>query len=151
MKKEIRNSALKRLSTYLSENKLRATTQRETILTIFTDLGRHITAEELYEILRKHDSSIGHATVYRALRLFVDAGLVRELNFNDGVLRYETLTGKEPQDYIICVKCGIKIAFIDDRIREIQDEIAKKHGFALTKVNHTLFGKCAKCIKQEAR
>lgn len=147
MKKEIRNNALKRLSAYLSEKKLRATGQRETILTVFTDLGRYTTAEELYEILKKHDSSIGHATVYRALRLFVDAGLVRELNFNDGVLRYEGLTGKEPHDYLICVECGSKTAFLDGRVREIQKETAEKHGFTLKNVNHTLFGKCSKCSK----
>jgi len=145
MKKETKNLALKRLSAYLSEKKLRATSQREIILGTFIDMGKHTTAEELYEALKKFDSSIGHATVYRALRLFVDAEIARELNFNDGSVRYESVVGKEPHDHIICKKCGAMVEFLDESIRQAQDEIAKKYGYSLKNRSHILFGVCPKC------
>jgi Fur family ferric uptake transcriptional regulator len=147
MKKETQNIASKRLSEYLSEKKLRATSQREIILKTFIDLGMHPTAEELYESLKKFDASIGHATVYRALRLFVDAGIARELNFNDGSVRYESIAGKEPHDHLVCVKCGTSLEFTDSRIKSIQDETASKYGYTLKNRSHILFGTCSKCTK----
>jgi Fur family ferric uptake transcriptional regulator len=147
MKKEIHETAQKQLSDYLSEHKLRATTQREIILQAFIDNGKHVTAEDLYEVLKKKDGSIGHATVYRALRLFVSAALARELNFNDGSLRYEMIVDQGPHDHLVCTSCGEVIEFEDPAVSGIQDEVAEQYGYTLKNRSHILFGICSKCAK----
>ena len=91
----------------------------------------------------KADSSIGLATVYRTLRLFVEAGIASERRFQEGVTRYEP---QQPHhDHLICVRCGRIVEFENDAIERLQDEIAAHHGFTLLSHRHELYGACEAC------
>lgn len=147
MKKDTKTTALKKLSEYLSAQKLRATTQRETILLTFIGMNKHCTAEELCDSLKEIDPTIGHATVYRALKLFKDASIAREINLNEGSIRYESIINKEPKDYLVCDKCSSVTEFVCKEIRKLQDGIAAKHNYTLKNRSHILFGICPKCKK----
>ena len=54
-----------KLAEYLAGKGLKSTRQRDVIMDAFVDAGRHLTAEELYHLVKKSDSHIGYATVYR--------------------------------------------------------------------------------------
>ncbi len=59
----MRKKAAERLSEYLSGRGLKSTRQRDDILSIFLAAGRHVSAEELYLLVRKSHPGIGYATV----------------------------------------------------------------------------------------
>ncbi len=135
------------LSNYIKSRNLKHSEQRQIILDAFLKTERHLTAEELYEIVKKKNSNIGQATIYRAMKLFSDAGLCRELKVEDGVTRYEHLFNHEHHDHLICTECGKIVEILSPEIEEEQDRIAKKNGFVLEKHRFELYGVCRDCRK----
>ncbi len=130
---------------FLAEKSLRMTSQRELILKTFCKQKKHVTAEELYDILKKLDPSIGHATVYRTLKLLSEAGIARELNFGEGSVRYEPDLDREHHDHLVCVKCGENIEFLDEEIEALQKRVVTKYGYELVDHSLNLYGVCPKC------
>lgn len=139
------NNTMNIFEKFLASQNLRMTSQRELILKTFCRQRKHVTAEQLYEILKKTDKSIGHATVYRTLKLLTEAGIARELNFGEGSVRYEPDTDDAHHDHLVCVKCGEHVEFFDESIEELQKKIAEKHGYELQDHSMNLYGICSKC------
>ena len=77
------------LRDYLQGQKLKWTSQREAILEVFLATEGHLTSEEVYRQVGSNCPGVGFSTVYRTLRLFVEAGVASQRNFRDGVTRYE--------------------------------------------------------------
>jgi Fur family ferric uptake transcriptional regulator len=132
---------------FLAENNLRMTYQREVILDVFLKTKTHVSPEDLYNLVKKRDASIGQATVYRTLKLLSEAGLASEVEFGDGVMRYEHKYGQGHHDHLVCEVCGKKVEVFDPLIEELQEKLAKRHGFVLTNHKMYLYGICNKCKK----
>jgi len=133
----------------LSERGYKMTPQRKEILKIFVDNpGQHLSAEDVHDILREGDSEIGLATVYRALDLLSELGILVHVDFGDGCARYE-LNTTDPQihhhHHLICLNCGRVIEFEEDFLENLESIIEKKFGFQT--VNHEVkfFGYCLNC------
>lgn len=130
---------------YSAAKNLKHSRQRLDILDVFLSTNKHLTVEELYGIVKKRFPRIGCATVYRALKLFCECGLCRELKFEDGVSRYEHLYGQEHHDHLICTKCGKLVEVVDEDIERLQDKLFKACGFAPQRHRMELYGVCKKC------
>lgn len=124
---------------------LKTTLPRLKVLSILeSSKVRHMSAEDVYKILLGEDESIGLATVYRVLTQFEDAGLVIRHNFEGDRAVFE-LNDEDHHDHMVCVSCGSVIEFIDQRIEELQDKVARDHDFAIQDHSLTLYGICKKC------
>jgi Fur family transcriptional regulator, ferric uptake regulator len=131
------------LASYVARKALKWTRQREVILETFLGSHEHLTCEDIHARVVKADPTIGLATVYRTLRLFVEAGIASERRFQEGVTRYEP---QQPHhDHLICVRCGSIVEFESDPIEELQEEVARAHGFRLLSHRHELYGACPRC------
>lgn len=137
------------LKKYLVKHDLRNTPQRELILDVFLKREEHISAEELYDIVKKRDSSIGQATVYRVLKLFCEADLARAIDFGDGVTRYEHKYNHPHHDHLVCRGCGNTVEVVDSVIEELQNRVAEQYGYELTDHEMYLYGFCSKCRKKK--
>jgi len=138
-----------KLNSYLAKHHLKSTKQRDVIVKTFFDCeGDHITIEELLELVRKENASIGYATVYRTLMLLVEAGVAHQRHFHDGQSRFE-INSAHHHDHLICTECNKIVEFENGTIEEIQDSIAKDHGFKLTGHKMELYGLCEKCHSPE--
>jgi Fur family ferric uptake transcriptional regulator len=133
---------------YLSEKGLKSTRQREIILDEFLRSSSHLSTEELYLRLRKKHPNIGYATVYRTLRLFAECGIAEARNFGDGQTRYESTTREDHHDHLICTRCGAIIEFEDPRIEQLQEQVAREHGFRTLSHRLELYGLCARCSSE---
>ena len=133
---------------YLKDKSIRYSQQREYILDVYLRVERHVTVSEFYDLIRKKNPSIGYATVYRAMKTICDSGLAREVDFGDGVVRYEHKYGHEHHDHLICTKCGRFIEASDPKIEELQEKLCAKFGFTPKKHRLEIFGICAKCSKK---
>ena len=141
---------LKDLREKLSERGYKMTPQRKEILKIFVEHSEfhHMSAEDVYGILRENDSEIGLATVYRALDLLSDLGILVRIDFGDGCARYELNTA-DPKihhhHHLICLKCKKVIEFEEDLLDELEKNIADKSGFEILNHEVKFFGYCSDC------
>lgn len=110
---------------------LKVTSPRLKVLEILeTSKDRHLSAEGIYRLLLEHDEELGLATVYRVLTQFEQAGLVSRHNFEGGTAVFE-LTDGSHHDHMVCLETGDVIEFCDERIEQLQKDIAAKHGYDL--------------------
>jgi Fur family transcriptional regulator, ferric uptake regulator len=131
---------------FIRSKGLRHTPQREKIMGVFLATERHVSAEELYKLVRKEYRDIGYTTVYRTMKLLAESGIAGEIDFGDGTLRFEHKYGHEHHDHLICTKCGRFIEAVKPEIEKLQDTLAKKHGFLPTKHKLEIFGMCRRCL-----
>ena len=134
------------LSEHLSRHGLKQTRQREAILDAFLAVKGHVTSEELYDAVRVQNPAVGAATVYRAIKLFCEAGLARAHHFRDGVTLYER--EGHHHDHLICQGCGAIVEFEREAIEEEQLKVAAQHGYVLKQHRHILYGLCPRCQKK---
>jgi Fur family ferric uptake transcriptional regulator len=62
------------------------------------------------------------------------------------VTRYEHEYGHEHHDHLICERCRRSIEVVDPRIEELQEKLARDHGFVMTRHKLDMFGICSKCM-----
>jgi Fur family ferric uptake transcriptional regulator len=137
--------ARRRLRTHLKEHHLRATRQRNLILETFLDHSTHTSVDDLYQRVRARDPSVGHATVYRTMSLFVAAGIAAVRHFHEGISRYEPALDVDHHDHLVCVACGDIQEFEDPTIERIQEEVASTRRFQVRYHRLELYGLCQRC------
>ncbi len=137
----------KAFNSFAASKGLRSTRQRDAILDIFLSTHQHVSVEELYLKIKASNPGIGHATVYRTLKLFVEAGLAREILLHDGQTRYEHVLAGEHHDHLVCTGCNSIIEFENETIENLQDQIAALHGFLIKSHKLEIYGLCSSCRK----
>lgn len=130
---------------HLTAKNLKHSGQRIEILQSFLNTDKHLTANELYGIVKRKHPKIGYATIYRTLKLLCECGLCRELKFDDGVTRYEHLYGHQHHDHLICTKCGRFVEVVDPEIERLQEKLIKQYEFYPERHRMELYGICKKC------
>lgn len=136
------------LKKQLKDKGYKLTPQRRAVLdVIIENEGKHLTTEEIYELVKKGCPEIGLATVYRTLQLLEEINLIFKLNLDDGRNRYELAHDEEDHHHhhLICVKCGSVTEVEGDLLDALENKIEQKYKFDIT--NHILkfFGYCSNC------
>jgi Fur family ferric uptake transcriptional regulator len=132
---------------YIDTKRLKLTKQRSIIFEeFFSYPGYHVTAEELYERVKRRCPKIGYATVYRTLKLFKECNLAFERNFGEGKIRYEPVRFEgEHHDHLICIGCGRIEEFENEQVEYHAKEVARERGFEVTNHKVELYGYCSTC------
>ena len=136
---------------HLQRAGLKRTAQRDLILDVFVRTEEHMSSEDLYNLVKQEDPTVGHTTVYRTLKLLVEAGLAREVRFGDGRTRYEHNYKHPHHDHMICTGCGLTVEFFSAELEAMQDEIMARHGFRPIHHSLRLFGHCSKCKRESGQ
>jgi Fur family ferric uptake transcriptional regulator len=131
-------------ATYLAEHHLKRSEQREVILDTFLRSERHLSVDDLLQLVQKKRSDVGRTTVYRTLKLLHAAGLAQELEV-DGCTRFEREYKRQHHDHFICKACSEIFEFSNPEIERIQDEIAADIGFVIQGHRHQIYGLCRNC------
>ena len=135
-----------RLKAYVNENRMKSTKQREIIAEVFFQVEDHLSAEDLLILVREKVPTVSLATVYRTLKLLVEAKLADARNFGDSQTKFEPAgMHDERHDHLICSACGIIVEFVDERIEELQHLVAKEHGYNMVDHKMVIYGECPKC------
>ena len=139
----------------LKKKGLKVTRQRLLVLSVLEEnSGRHMTAEDIYELVSEDYPDIGLATVYRTLQLLWDMQLVDRISFDDGCVRYEIGhlflgESKHNHHHLICRKCNKVIPFGDDLLDDLEHYIEKATGFHVLDHELKFYGLCRECMKKE--
>jgi len=147
----------KELEDLLRKKDRKITTQRIAILGVLKSCpGKHLTSEEIYDLVKLRIPKIGLATVYRNVQLLLELGLIEKVNLDDGFVRYELAGPHDAKNHrhhhLICLKCGQVYSFEDDLLEQLEDRIRKTMDFYVVNHEVKLYGYCKKCqdkIKEE--
>lgn len=124
---------------------LRMTNQREMILRELKKSKKHLTADELYERVKKYMPRISLATVYRNLEILSDASMIRKLEISGRQKRFDSEL--EDHDHIYCVQCH-RIDNLDIGDNEVSLTAVDTKGYAITGRRLEVTGLCPKCQKK---
>ncbi|MCB0379115.1 MAG: transcriptional repressor [Bdellovibrionales bacterium] len=126
---------------------LKVTQQRLLILDIVRNGPNHFTAQEIYEVVTEKNPDVGFATVYRFLKKLSEQHFVTEVRMGGMPARYEW-AAKKHHDHLTCTRCGSIVEFENQKIEDLQEQIADRHGFRLTHHILELYGLCGECQNQ---
>jgi Fur family ferric uptake transcriptional regulator len=109
----------------------------------------HFTVDALAAQVRSRGRTASRATVYRAIPLLLEAGLVVATGRPGEQQMFEAGFGQQHHDHLICQRCGKVVEFELEAIEILQRSVAERHGFELVGHRHELHGICPEC--QQAR
>ena len=128
----------------MTDSKRRNTWQKDAVKHALGETTGFVSAQDLHQVLRNHGSTIGLATVYRALADMASANEADSLQSRDGELLYRACT-TDHHHHLICRECGLTLEIEAERVEKWADDLAQTHGF--TNPSHTIdiFGTCTNC------
>lgn len=141
-----------KLKEYIKGKGYKLTTQRRAVIdAIIVNEGKHLSTEEIYDIVKEDCPEIGLATVYRTIQLLEKIGLLCRTNFDDGCNRYELVHNNEyhQHHHLVCKKCGCVQEVEDDLLESLEEKIENKYKFNITNHSVKFFGYCEKCCHAE--
>ncbi|AEG61566.1 Fur family transcriptional regulator [Desulforamulus ruminis] len=132
----------------LKSKEYKLTPQRQQILEVLLEnKDKHLSAEDVYTLVKKKAPDVGLATVYRTLELFVEFDIVHSINFGDGRKRYEYGDDSEGHHHhhAICLKCGKITEINEDLLEDIEKQVSKDYNFSVTDHELKIYGYCRSC------
>ena len=125
----------------LEEKGYRSTSTRRAVANAIASQQRHFTAEELRERL----PSVGRATIYRSLKLLVEAGVLCRVLLEDGNLHYQ-LSHRGHHHHLLCVECGASQDLLGCDIEDLLRQVSAAHEFQLSGHWLEVYGRCQNCL-----
>ena len=123
----------------------RNTKQKYIILNALKNKRTHPTIQELYEIVKQIDPTIGQATVYRNIKKFVDCGKINVIKNKNGIDRYDYY---KDHIHFECLHCGRIVDIIDNELLFQLECHFKNRKEKVLKCNLMLEGYCTECINE---
>ncbi len=141
----------------LKKKGLKVTNQRLLVLEVLSgNRDRHMTAEDIYELVKEDYPDIGLATIYRTVQLLLEMQLVDRINLDDGCVRYEIgqnlyedAHGKHHHHHLVCKECGKVLPFKDDLLEELERHIEEETGFHVLDHELKFYGQCRECREKQ--
>lgn len=130
---------------FCADKNLKRSQQREQVLEAFLKTEKHVTVQDLYDLMRKQGIEVGYTTVYRTLKLLSECGLASKVDFNDGKTRFEHKFAHQHHDHLVCLRCGKIREFHNPQIEKIQNEISETQGFIPRSHTLVIYGICKEC------
>ena len=127
------------------------TWQRAAVRDALAGRDGFVSAQELHAALRSTGSSIGLATVYRALADLTGDGDADHLQSADGESLYRACSTPKHHHHLICRSCGRTVEIEADAIEEWAAATAAAHGFRDPAHVVDVFGTCDACAAAAAR
>ncbi|MFP4476712.1 MAG: transcriptional repressor [Desulfatibacillaceae bacterium] len=124
---------------------------RVSILETFLSTEEHITAEQLYAMLKSAGYDLEDEFVRETLRLMCRYGFAEKRTFENHEGReamYEHRHLGQHHDHLICTKCGAITEFADDELERLQAEVAARTGFHMLAHRMELYGICPSCLAE---
>jgi len=132
---------------FLRQNGLKKTYQKDLILETFLNTEGHLSVEDIYALVKKKDKKVGVVTVFRTLKSLTACGIAREISLGDGLTRFEHCYHHPYHHHIICTECHKAIEFVCPELERIQEEIIQKYHFKPTHHRFQTYGICEDCLE----
>lgn len=119
--------------------------KRDRVLQIFLRQEGHVSADDLFDLVRREAAGIGRATIYRTLQWLVGAGIARKVDFGDGRSRFEPSYRHPRHFHLICSTCHSSSEFLSSDVESLLEEIAAARQFTTRQATVQIHGVCEQC------
>lgn len=139
---------LERIKKQLHAKSFKLTPQREAIIQVLlTHADDHLSAEDVYMLVKNVATEIGLATVYRTLELLSELEIVDKISFGDNVARYDLRTpgAKRFHHHLVCFECGEVEEIMDDLLEHVEMKVEQEYQFQVKDHRLTFHGICHHC------
>lgn len=132
----------------LSDAGHRAGGARRAVVGLLAGQSCCLSAQEIADGLREEGTKVGLASVYRALDLLHEMGLVQRVDLGDGGARFEPiLPGGEHHHHAVCDRCGRVTAFEDERLENDLARLAGRLRHSIKAHEVVIHGDCDRCAR----
>jgi len=139
---------IEQIKKQLHAQSYKLTPQREATVRVLLEREEdHLSAEDIYLLVKEKAPEIGLATVYRTLELLSELKIVDKINFGDGVSRYDLRKeGAEHfHHHLVCIECGSVEEIENDLLEDVEKIVQKDWGFQVKDHRLTFHGICRQC------
>ncbi len=139
---------IEKIKKQLSSQSYKLTPQREaTVRVLLEHEEDHLSAEDVYLLVKEKAPEIGLATVYRTLELLTELSVVDKINFGDGVSRYDLRKegAQHFHHHLVCVECGAVKEIEEDLLGDVEEIVQTKWSFEVQDHRLTFHGVCEQC------
>ena len=115
---------------FLRTKGLKYTVERADVLDAIIARDGLFEVEELLLSMRQRGHRVSKATLYRTIKLLQDAGIITQALFDSKQAHYQLIYGKEPRDYMVCMKTGRLVEFQSAELTALRDRICRQLGWS---------------------
>jgi Fur family ferric uptake transcriptional regulator len=130
----------------LTEHGHRTGGARSAVIEALGRRGGCLDADELVGTLRRGRKRVGVASVYRALGLLAELGVLQRVAVAGGSARYELVgPGGDHHHHLVCDDCGATAPFEDEALERAIGRLSRRTEYAVQAHDVTLHGTCPDC------
>lgn len=119
---------------------------REAVIELLAVENCCLSAQEIARELDRRDREVGLASVYRALDLLLDLGLVQRLDTGEGPSRFERVTPEgEHHHHALCESCGGMTPFEDESLERAIERLGRRLDHRVSGHDVVIRGLCPNC------
>jgi Fur family ferric uptake transcriptional regulator len=122
----------------------RVTPQRLIVLDAVCEVGGHATLGAVMARVKMLDPTIDLSTIYRALDVWVEVGLVVVSDMGEEGKVYK-IAGDSAHHHLICQSCGKVLTIRTDELKPLLDQLQAQYGFVVRADHLSLPGLCSDC------
>lgn len=142
------DAQIEKIKEQLQAQGYKLTPQREaTVRILLQHEEEHLSAEDVFLLVKELTPDIGLATVYRTLELLTDLNVVEKINFGDGVARYDLREdgNHHHHHHLICIQCGKMVEIKEDWLLPLEIRLQEQFGFETIDHRLDFHGICKSC------
>lgn len=139
---------IEKIKQQLQARSYKLTPQREaTVRVLLENEEDHLSAEDVFMLVKDKAPEIGLATVYRTLELLSELHVLEKINFGDGVARYDlrSVNSRHHHHHLICVQCGAVDEILEDWLDPLEERVVAKYNFTVLDHRLDFRGVCYRC------
>lgn len=139
---------IEKIKQQLQSEGYKLTPQREaTVRVLLENEEDHLSAEDVFMLVKDKAPEIGLATVYRTLELLSELHVLEKMNFGDGVARYDLRNDSthHHHHHLICVQCGAVDEIMEDWLGELEERLDAEFHFQVLDHRLDFQGICHRC------
>ena len=129
---------------FLRTHGYRVTKEREAIAESILRNHDHFDVDELFLSLRPR-TPISKASIYRAIPLLIESGLLAEVYLENGHMHYERVYGREHHSHLRCLRCHGIFEFSAPELAVVEKRISRQEGFKSEGHKFEIWGICSAC------
>lgn len=119
------------------------TSQRRAVLDALKEYKGHPSAEELYLAVKKKNPKVALGTVYQALSVLEEIGLIGAKRWSESPVRYDLNT--EPHHDIRCTRCGAVEEIPGVDLSGVHEAVRENSPYEVTETTLVIEGVCPSC------
>ena len=121
------------------------TSQRKAVLEALKEARGHPSAEDVYLVVKKKNPKVALGTVYQALSVLEEIGVIGAKHWSESPTRYDLNT--QPHLDIRCQGCGVVSEIPGIELESLEARIQENTAYDVTNTTLVVEGICPGCRK----